>query len=81
MKLCIFLQSNCEIMMKNPREVQEDRDRGVQGVALPVFASIVSRVLGLSSGPDFLLCPTMNPGRRAGVVRIMSTVHVYKVRE
>ena len=40
-------------------------------------ATIVSRVLGLSSGPDFLLCPTMNPGRRAGVVRIMSTVQVY----
>ena len=69
-------------MMKNPREVREDRDRGVQGVALPVFASIVrSRVLGLSSGPDFLLCPTMNPGRRAGVVRIMRTVQVYTGRE
>ena len=42
------------------------RQRGVQGVADPVFASIVSRVLGLRPGPDFLLWPTMNPGREEG---------------
>ena len=42
-------------------------------MADPVFASIVSRVLGLRPGPDFSLCLTMNPGRRAGVVKIMCT--------
>lgn len=45
---------------------RSDKTERVQGVADSVFASIVSRVLGLRPGPDFLLWPTMNPGREEG---------------
>ena len=53
-----FLQSKLGemmMMMTKPSGGPIKDREGVQGVADPVFASILSRVLGLRPGPDFLL--------------------------
>ena len=51
MKLCISFTIKLRDNDEKPSGGPRNRDRGMQGVADPVFASIVSRVLGLRPGP------------------------------